>query len=454
LPQDSLLLDLLHVFFHQHHIFLPFLHKSRYLSTITSLDRSSLDRESAALLFAVIALAAASHDDPYVRARQPQWFTRAKSLCEDLKEKKYPSLRGVQASLCICVLAWTTGNYHLSWLYIGTSWRQAVTLGLNRIDGEQHKVGKNSESKSELDIEERRRTIWTLFVLDRGMAFPAGWPHAIDDRQFMVNLPLPDSVFQASDDQTTSLNSSVPFSRNLRKMTMAKPEDGTCTLYQTILKAYLLLGRATEHIHSFEASSDPEEHFREFQHLDTELSRFTLSLPRTATALRSSSAEDVFQVIWLNAILSTIVILLHHRPETSEPDSSTSFEYCVSAARKMVRLVQDCTKFSVSAAINPLAVSSLYGCARILCFDYHETKNKETKTSIELLLLLFDRIGEVYPTLGAKYRKGVHFELSQTPEDVREMRARGANGMLQKCGYWSGDTPQATFERLTAAFCQ
>lgn len=250
-------------------------------------------------------------------------------------------------------------------------------------------------------------------------------------------------------------------------MTMAKPEDGTCTLYQTILKAYLLLGRATEHIHSFEASSDPEEHFREFQHLDTELSRFTLSLPRTATALRSSSAEDVFQVIWLNAILSTIVILLHHRPETSEvqlplspptdgsqPDSSTSFEYCVSAARKMVRLVQDCTKFSVSAAINPLAVSSLYGCARILCFDYHETKNKETKTSIELLLLLFDRIGEVYPTLGAKYRKGVHFELSQTPEDVREMRARGANGMLQKCGYWSGDTPQATFERLTAAFCQ
>lgn len=203
LPQDSLLLDLLHVFFHQHHIFLPFLHKSRYLSTITSLDRSSLDRESAALLFAVIALAAASHDDPYVRARQPQWFTRAKSLCEDLKEKKYPSLRGVQASLCICVLAWTTGNYHLSWLYIGTSWRQAVTLGLNRIDGEQHKVGKNSESKSELDIEERRRTIWTLFVLDRGMAFPAGWPHAIDDRQFMVNLPLPDSVFQASDDQVS-----------------------------------------------------------------------------------------------------------------------------------------------------------------------------------------------------------------------------------------------------------
>lgn len=212
LPPDGLLFDLLDIFFNQHHIFLPFLHKTRYLESVLNFSRENPDRESAALLHAIIAIAATSHDDPAIRNRQSQWFSRAKQLCEDLREKTYPSLQAVQAGLCICILGWTTGNYHLSWLYIGTSWRQAVTLGLNRIDGEQDKVVKNSEPKSDIEVEERRRTIWTLLMLDRGMAFPAGWPHAIDDRQFMVNLPVPEKIFQDADEQVRLNQLSETFS--------------------------------------------------------------------------------------------------------------------------------------------------------------------------------------------------------------------------------------------------
>lgn len=206
LPEDALLHELVNRYFDQHHMFLPFLHKSRYLKVVEYFNRDYPDRQEAALLHAVIAVAAASHPDSTVRDHQVQWFTRAKQLCEDTRERKYPSLQGIQASLCITILGWTTGDYPLSWLYIGTAWRQACTLGLNRVDGEQtNALTNNCQPSSAIALEERRRTMWVLFLMDRGMAFPAGWPHAIDDRQFMVNLPVDDNMFQRADEDV-SLN--------------------------------------------------------------------------------------------------------------------------------------------------------------------------------------------------------------------------------------------------------
>jgi hypothetical protein len=36
-----------------------------------------------------------------------------------------------------------------------------------------------------------------LFNMDRNHAWPTGWPNAIDERQFKVDIPVPDEVFQA-----------------------------------------------------------------------------------------------------------------------------------------------------------------------------------------------------------------------------------------------------------------
>lgn len=195
-PSESLLLELVDIYFGHHHIFLPFLHHRQYLEKVKHFQQKSFDRQETALLYAVIAIAAVSHPDPMVRDRRLEWFAKAKQFCENT-EKRYPSLQGIQASICICILAWTTGDYPLCWLSIGTAWRQAVTLGMNRIDGEQSRiVQETSLPKCALEKEEQRRTIWTLFLMDRAMAFPCGWPHAIDDRQFKVNLPVDEDVFQ------------------------------------------------------------------------------------------------------------------------------------------------------------------------------------------------------------------------------------------------------------------
>ncbi|KAL1618103.1 F-actin-capping protein subunit beta [Neofusicoccum ribis] len=251
-------------------------------------------------------------------------------------------------------------------------------------------------------------------------------------------------------------------------MIMTTPKDGKPTVYHAIMKAYLLLGRVNEHVHSLEASSDPDEHYREFRQLDTELSRFKLSLPRHATTLRTCPVEEAKQIVWLNAILSTATILLHHRPVTSEdelpqspstegstasqPDTNASFEYCVSAARNMARLIQEATRISVDTLINPHIGSSLYVCGKILILHTHLTKSDEVRTDIDMFLLLCDRIADVYPTLGTKFKNGMRYDLKQDAKGVRKMREDGARGMMTKCGDWAGANPQATLEKLTAAF--
>lgn len=260
----------------------------------------------------------------------------------------------------------------------------------------------------------------------------------------------------------------MPFSRTLRKMIMSTPTEGNSTTYQAILKAHVLLGRATEHVHSLDASSDPEEHFREFQQLDTELSRFKLSLPRAMTMMRTSSVKEAIHIFWLNAVLGILVILLHHRPETAaykplqmaspagalDPETSRvdDFEYCIAAATNLSRMVQEATKISIDALINPHVGSSLYGCGRTLALHYSETKNEEIKSDIDMYLLLFDRIADLYPVLGTKFRNGMTFTLAQTSEAIRKMKSDGARGMLTRCGDWAGANPQATLQNLMEAF--
>ena len=48
-----------------------------------------------------------------------------------------------------------------------------------------------------MELEERRKTIWVLFFLDRSLSCLAGFSLAIDDRHFDVNYPVDDGQFQA-----------------------------------------------------------------------------------------------------------------------------------------------------------------------------------------------------------------------------------------------------------------
>lgn len=150
----------------------------------------SLQEQVPVLLYAVISMAASLHPDAEIQACQQPWFERAKSLYKSVDFNPDEGVDVVLAACCLVLQAFAVGEYTTGWLILGTAWRQACSIGLNRIDSNPEGIpGISTPARNLQEKETRRRVMWTLFILDRGMSFPAGRPHAIDDRYFVINLP-------------------------------------------------------------------------------------------------------------------------------------------------------------------------------------------------------------------------------------------------------------------------
>ena len=196
-PRQDQIIELAEIFFKYFHCFLPFMHRESFLEKIKSQE---LAARAPALLYAILTISARSHADPAIQAQQEVWFGRAKSLYAEAEHDPRQPLQIIQAAACIILHSQLVGDYSTAWLMMGKSWRQAAAVGFHRVDSEDSltNLAQTPIAGSLRDKEEQRRTMWTLFILDRGMCFPLGLPHAIDDRQLVINLPLGDHIFQGA----------------------------------------------------------------------------------------------------------------------------------------------------------------------------------------------------------------------------------------------------------------
>ncbi|KAK0386221.1 hypothetical protein NLU13_6058 [Sarocladium strictum] len=83
-----------------------------------------------------------------------------------------------------------------AWAIAGIASRRAILLGLSRKASEK-------DSMSSIDIENRHRLFWSIWVLDRMMAFSLGMPVALTDESHDIPLPgLTVKEFESSSRQT------------------------------------------------------------------------------------------------------------------------------------------------------------------------------------------------------------------------------------------------------------
>lgn len=78
-----------------------------------------------------------------------------------------------------------------SWLSIGKAVRLCQMLGLHRLDGRGlgHRQALEKPG-DEIEKEERRRTFWMAFGMDRYAAASTGWPVIVDERDVGFSLRL------------------------------------------------------------------------------------------------------------------------------------------------------------------------------------------------------------------------------------------------------------------------
>lgn len=197
LPSVSHILELLDIFFNYYHNYLPCIHRK----TLTERVKSRLESaQSSPLLWAVLAVAAPAHPNLHLQALQSRWLAKARSTFDtNLNSSTFPT-QSLQAAVFIIFQAYISADLTDAWFFLGKSCRLANLLGIDRVDctRSERLISLAPRPRDAIETEEQRKTIWALFFLDRSLSCLAGFSLAIDDRNYQVNFPLEDELFQNS----------------------------------------------------------------------------------------------------------------------------------------------------------------------------------------------------------------------------------------------------------------
>lgn len=156
-----------------------------------------------ALRYAVWALGAQGADDQKLRSYKDVFYTRARRSITDLLDKTLDSLKPhristLQTLILLATYEFMHAIFGHAWMNCGRAARMCVYFNLMRLD-EPHIFCKQTlvEAKDWIDYEERRRTFWAAFVLDRFASLGTGWAATFNEDDITTFLPGPDDEYQA-----------------------------------------------------------------------------------------------------------------------------------------------------------------------------------------------------------------------------------------------------------------
>lgn len=176
MPQANIRVCRYGLYFTKNHPSLPMIHRSRFMA--------NTNIAPLCLRYAMWTLAASSSDK--YDGLQTNFYQRARKYAERDEMKG----RGESTTNIEYCQAWTLmATYEFkqmlfprAWLSAGRAARLAQMMHLHKIDGDGDSNQCLSPPKDWTEGEERRRTFWMAFCIDRYTSIAAGWPMNIDER--------------------------------------------------------------------------------------------------------------------------------------------------------------------------------------------------------------------------------------------------------------------------------
>ncbi|KAL7808675.1 fungal-specific transcription factor domain-containing protein [Trichoderma gracile] len=449
LPDLPDILQLVDLFFEKCYRFFPIIHKQTILDAIKSEGAEGIP---SGLLYAIIAVAAGVHPNCQIRQAQQSWYEQAKSLVSREMQQPHHVLQTLQSAVLVIYLGLALVDYSSSIVILGEAWRKTVAVGHSYGDGLQNLIVQTlgtQEKAKWIEKEEITRISWMLFIMDRGMCYPIGLMHAIDDRRMKMEFPMSEDDFQG-----TKAPSSCPLNRftyNLDTLITTMRDrslQGSATQMQYIILGYALLGRISE---ALDHTDDGDEARKErLDALCAQLAKVRLMLPRSATELSMAKYDEFMEVVWLNILLNACTVLLHHRPlregeslDDDETDTAKNWPHCVAAARNTISVLRDASRVSIDFVSNAHFPCLLFTCSRILLVEYFYpskcgkgARDSKLREDLEVVALTYIRLKEEWRGLGQKFGKGMYFYLHQGEGFARETKAGGARSLLGVCDTW------------------
>lgn len=176
------------IYFVNIHPSIPIIHQYRFLA---ALNLSPNTRPPIVLRYAMWTLAA-TVSSRYQNLHEP-FYARARKYAELVEMsghgEKVTSTALTQAWILIGIYELKLMYYPRVWLSTGRAVRLAQMLGMHRLDGLSSDLKQTlSPPRDWIEKEERRRTFWMAFCMDRYATVGTGWPVAIDEEDVSWSL--------------------------------------------------------------------------------------------------------------------------------------------------------------------------------------------------------------------------------------------------------------------------
>ncbi|KAJ9483999.1 hypothetical protein VN97_g9391 [Penicillium thymicola] len=187
----------LYLYFDRVHPVAPMLHQSRYFSWSQSFSKPV---SHICLQFAMWALAAAS--SAHLQHMRASLYTRARSVIDaldhDIQSSSVACLQVAQAWLLLTHYEFRYMSYRRAWLTAGRAFRIIQLAKLHEIDRLNDVSINMAHPEAWAEAEEKRRTYWLAYCLDRFLNISDEWPLSLHEEAVCIYLPVSESDFQHS----------------------------------------------------------------------------------------------------------------------------------------------------------------------------------------------------------------------------------------------------------------
>lgn len=387
LPVQEVVDELNKEYFNKVHPSMPMIHKARYHA---AMNLAPPNRPPVALRYAMWALAAAVCDK-YV-TMQEHFYTRARKYLHQDEMRGHGeamiTIAHAQAWVLIATYEFKMMYFPRAWMSAGRGSRMCMMMGLHRVDSQGLDVKQCLlPSRDDTEREERRRTFWMAFCVDRYSSIGTGWPMVMDEKDIGTQLPCDDDAFEYNRPPAKSIRLHEVLDLNSVGFSHLSPFAG-CVLLAA------LFGRNLTHLHRPSPEDRDDDLLGEFwkrhRHMDDILSATALGLP---SSLRLPSGLNNPNVIFLNMSIHTSTICLHQAAifkadKNNMPNriSAESKIRCITAAAEISSIMRTISHLDLST-MNPFISFCLYVAARVFVqYLKSRPKDVQVKTSLHFLL--------------------------------------------------------------------
>lgn len=384
LPPQDVMNDLYDLYFRKIHPSLPIIHRPRFMAAMNLAPHM---RPPVCLRYIMWTLAA-SVTDKYDGLQQ-HFYQRARKYAQMDEMKGHGestiTLAHCQAWILTSTYEFKQMYFPRAWLSAGRAVRLAQMMQLHRLDGAGLDVKQClPPPKDWTEREERRRTFWMAFCVDRYASIGTGWPMTIDESDILTNLPASEIAFEKSKPMPTGSLDQAMTAGGASKL---QPFGG-------IVLTAALFGRNLLHLHRPGAEDRDEDlnggFWTRHRNIETVLLSTSLNLP---DELRLPAGVSDPNVVFMNMSLHTSSICLHQAAIFKADKyrlpvnvSNESKIRCVTAAAEIASLMRMVSHMDLSA-MNPFISFCVYVAARVFV-QYLKTRPKDQQMNSSLQFLL------------------------------------------------------------------